>query len=1021
MFQNTKKIHFIALRLFILSCCLLVSLGFSASIFAQQSARRLSVEQYQSRISAVHNKTEVIKKKNKLAKQQLEQIRKTKNPETAKVKPEDVTNDVREQAILDLALARANLDSARISLAEIVQMQDATNSKIAHIQDELRTVTLAAGKTTALRERLKFLQTQLNFQKALLEAQDTQAKEIRRANDYTKQIYQLQLVWKDHIFSLYQLRQQQLRQVELQKQETELEQKQKYWLEKLADLNQQVQAFEKDQPITDKERERIQLQIFEAQEKSNLLHLEIVLARLSNQLEELVEAPETEYNVNSLNIAISQTETLLSEVKDLRDLVGRKLELIELRRKVDIQSLESSVISPEELKSGKLLLDELLQSYNHEMAKINDLEVLVKDQQSQLQKELNRALARRQGLPGLSLEAWTNLGEKLILMPSLAVQAGKALLSQVHRAIHAMTKWQIVGIVLIELILAWGWLIIRHFLSLTLQKIEENKQKLADNFVFALLKLIQRNLTGLFIFAGFLLFIYLAGLSFKSFSLVVYLAVVWFTFKSAIILSRLTLLETAADVSGKDVRMYKHLKLALIAGGLLTTLTVLSHGLPVGYEVRDFFNRLFMLFLLITSIVLLKGWMVVPIIVAPYVDGARPYIMRVIKLFSFILPLIILSTAVIGILGYVDLAWTISKYEGVFLIILLGYVLARGLLVDLLEWVSELFIRRLRNGWLWTQAILRPLDRVLRLGLIFLAIFTLFMAYGWDQDSYVVQALRSILNTNLVKREGVSITPYSIIMFMVSVAVLYWVAKWTREFAYRWLFARTRDLGLRNSLAAFTQYTMVIIGLYIALTIIDIDVTVISYILTALAFGIGFGLRDLAKNYVSGFLLLIERPVRAGDLVTVGNFEGEVTHIGMRSMTVKTWDHMEVLVPNSETFEKPFTNWTHQDSIVRTVITIKINRQDDPHFVQQLILETIENINEVVFDPAPQVFLKDIQEALIEFQVRYFINVGAGISRARTRSMVLFAIADVFKANGIKPPHPQHDIHITENTTKVSQ
>ncbi len=158
-------------------------------------------------------------------------------------------------------------------------------------------------------------------------------------------------------------------------------------------------------------------------------------------------------------------------------------------------------------------------------------------------------------------------------------------------------------------------------------------------------------------------------------------------------------------------------------------------------------------------------------------------------------------------------------------------------------------------------------------------------------------------------------------------------------------------------------------------------------------------------------MLLIERPVREGDLISLGEYEGKVAHIGIRSMRLSTWDNMEVLIPNAETFNKPFTNWTHQDSIVRTVVPIKVNRQDEPHKIQELILTVLDMIPEVLINPPPQVLLTQIDEGLISFEVRYFVNV-AIYTRVEVRSKVLLAIYDQFKAAGIKPPIPPLAVEI---------
>jgi potassium efflux system protein len=132
-------------------------------------------------------------------------------------------------------------------------------------------------------------------------------------------------------------------------------------------------------------------------------------------------------------------------------------------------------------------------------------------------------------------------------------------------------------------------------------------------------------------------------------------------------------------------------------------------------------------------------------------------------------------------------------------------------------------------------------------------------------------------------------------------------------------------------------------------------------------------------------------------------------------MRVSSWDNMEVLIPNAETFNKPFTNWTHQDSVVRTVVPIKVSRDDDPGTVQELIFDVLAIIPEILNDPPTQVLLTQIDDALVEFEIRYFINVQL-YTRVEIRSKVLFAIMAQFKAAGIKPPIPPMHVELTKES-----
>ena len=141
-----------------------------------------------------------------------------------------------------------------------------------------------------------------------------------------------------------------------------------------------------------------------------------------------------------------------------------------------------------------------------------------------------------------------------------------------------------------------------------------------------------------------------------------------------------------------------------------------------------------------------------------------------------------------------------------------------------------------------------------------------------------------------------------------------------------------------------------------------------------------------------------------------GPYEGEIISTGMRSMKVRTSDHVEVIVPNSDMFTKPFVNWTLQDSIVRSVIIIRLDRIDDPHAVQNLIYGVLKNCRALVDDPAPEVFMTELSESLIQMEVRYCINLQVDPSRSRVRSEVLFAIWDCFQQHGIHPPYPHVDM-----------
>ena len=844
---------------------LLIFTCFLLSVAQAEDYNSTMEDDYQSRLQVIEQKTDWLQDKNEVTRQQYEKLRAEQDEVIPGLQPEDISQAMRDRMLLDTAIARANYDGASLTVVETQQIIDATSIKIASLESKLRNTTLAAGQSSAIKKQLKHIQNDLGFYRSLLEAEKQYFSEAKKAQELARQVLAVQKNQRTSVEMLYQVKQQIDRQKALLKHEADLERKQHGWLDKLQSLNKDLAQIEAGDSVPGKSRGKVLLGIFEAQERSNLIHMEIVLARLYNQLVIIQENVKENMSLTDLNNTLQQSNILLTETQNLQANIERKIELMKTRKRIRFGKQEGG------LQGVQKLFQKLYDEYTGLLEQIDELEKQTMRSQSELQKSLSHALSRRQGLPGFSIEAWANLGEKLLLMPTLASQALHAMVTQIKRTFSNLTQGDILTILLVEFFLLWLWYYCLSLVVRAVNRFSQAKSGIANNMLFILFELLRGNTTIAFVLIGFLLLIWLSGVPIVAVLPLVYLIVVWLVFRMAIKLARLTLLETVSIVSGYDVKLYKSLRWALLSGGILTMLTVLAQQLPVSFEVRDFFNRLFMLFLSVTALLLLRGWNVVPTLIEQFLYSPRPYLMRVVRLLSFLIPLVLLSTGLIGILGYVDLAWTLSIYEGIFLLVISAYVLLRGLLNDLMDRLSELCIRHLRNGWLWTQAILRPLDKMCHLALFLFTIFTLFVFYGWDSGSYVAQKISYILHFKVVNMEGIIITLLGIFEFIVTIVILLWVARWTREFAYRWLFAKKRDLGLRNSLAAFTQYSVVAIGIMFSLKIIGLDLTGINYILTALALGVGFGLRDLAKNYVSGILLLMERPVKTGDLVSLGN------------------------------------------------------------------------------------------------------------------------------------------------------
>ena len=707
----------------------------------------------------------------------------------------------------------------------------------------------------------------------------------------------------------------------------------------------------------------------------------------------------------------NQDVKALQSIIDTYENAIHQLSMMELslNKMVGLLKSEETFVSDSNLKQQFLRIKKIASLRLLQITK--QQQMLQKDLENK-QHQLKKQLSMRQSLAEYHLDSWPSILNQLILIPAKFYNYSNSLIIKVSDHYVWQDLWPVAiywGIFGFILFTAF---ILSRFLRTVIQ--DKERSRLSAHLYDGILIMLYRNVPHLALLAIIIMTFFLNHVPYANYQLLVNLLFVWLIYRNLILIARLVLLERVSDSSGQDVRLYYRFKWLLLVGGWTTALMVLSHQLPLALLLQDIFNRLFMLFLLAVSWVMWKSKDVIPYLLRPLLKTKKRYLRNVISLLAVLVPLVLLTTAIIGLVGYINLAWTLSRYQAYLLLLITGYVLVRGLILDVLDLLSEWMISALQNGWLWIEVILKPLDKILRVLLLVISIFILFQLFGWYSDALVMGSLQEFGQYPLVNISGVHITLVSILEFLLLLCIFIWASKWTREFCYRWLYRNARDAGIRNSISVFTQYAVILAGVFITLRVLGLDFSGMSMVLGGLAVGMGFGLRDFASNIVGGLMLLIERPVREGDLITLGEHEGRVAHIGIRSMRVSSWDNMEVMIPNAETFSKPFTNWTLQDNVVRTVVPIKVCRSDDPNMIQSLILEVLAIIPEILTDPPPQVFLKQIDEALIEFEVRYYINVQL-YTRFEIRSKVLFAITAQFTAAGVKPPITPFSVELKES------
>ena len=221
------------------------------------------------------------------------------------------------------------------------------------------------------------------------------------------------------------------------------------------------------------------------------------------------------------------------------------------------------------------------------------------------------------------------------------------------------------------------------------------------------------------------------------------------------------------------------------------------------------------------------------------------------------------------------------------------------------------------------------------------------------------------------------------------------------------------DPGLRYTLGRLTQYVIIALGLLLALKAgFSLDLTSIAVLFTALSVGIGFGLQYIAADIASGFILLFERPVRVGDRITIGEDEGDVQSINLRTTVVATNDRISIIVPNSKLVSQRLINWSYGDPRARIAIPVGVAYNSDIDLVTRTLLQATEEVDNVLRDPSPKVQFLKFGDWSLDFRLLVWTNRPR--LHTQIRSDINYRIEKLFREAGIEIPFPQTELRLRE-------
>jgi len=220
------------------------------------------------------------------------------------------------------------------------------------------------------------------------------------------------------------------------------------------------------------------------------------------------------------------------------------------------------------------------------------------------------------------------------------------------------------------------------------------------------------------------------------------------------------------------------------------------------------------------------------------------------------------------------------------------------------------------------------------------------------------------------------------------------------------------EAAAASTVQSLVYYLLLALFTLSALRLLNIPLTAFTVAGGALAIGVGFGSQNIVNNFISGLIIMMERPIKVGDIVELEATYGRVELIGARSTWIKTFDNIHIIVPNSSFLEKNVVNWTHSDDVVRTFVDVGVAYGSPTRDVDRLIRRVLTEHGKILKRPLPSVLFTDFGDSSLNFRAYFWVQIREMMERRRVESDVRFRIDNLFREAGIEIAFPQRDVHL---------
>lgn len=277
----------------------------------------------------------------------------------------------------------------------------------------------------------------------------------------------------------------------------------------------------------------------------------------------------------------------------------------------------------------------------------------------------------------------------------------------------------------------------------------------------------------------------------------------------------------------------------------------------------------------------------------------------------------------------------------------------------------------------------------------------------------------SFFEFNLFQIGSSDFTIKTLFFFFLSIFLLFYLTAKLSKVLMRRVFPRyNMNVGVSQSIATIVRYIIIIIGLYTIFQSLGIDLSALGILVGALGVGIGFGLQNITNNFISGIIILFERPVKVGDRIQIEELTGNIVDISARATTIITNDNIAVIVPNSDFINSRVINWSHNNEQVRVNLSLGVSYNEDPIRIRDILLNLIRDQEGVLLVPEPYVRFDGFGDSSLDFTLQFWTS--DFIKKPLIlKSEIYYHIFKKFKEEQIEIPFPQRDVHIKSTNTGV--